>query len=100
MEVPIMNPNYLAQYPLQSPLNENQNLNPNLNPNAPNIHFAPVIKIVNDGNDMSQQIVDPLQPQPPISFVGVEGRENIKNEVSSKIDNNTEIDFSIPIIKK
>ena len=66
------------------------------NANTPNINFAPVIKIITDGNDMSSSLPNPQQlplsipipeqPQPP--------------EEDNSNSNPTEIDFSIPIIKK
>ena len=83
-------------YPMPvDPNTINQNpINPNTNPM---INFSPVIKIINDGNDMSQSPAPSdqqtqLQQQLPISLP-------VSVPVSEPLTTN-EIDFSIPIIKK
>lgn len=103
------NDNFVYSMPVDVPIQQmmtspqmmyqNQNVNP-IPTNSPNIHFAPVIKIVNDGNDMSQQLVDPQQP-PDIQMIPKEVVVPLPDENNNNNNLNTnEIDFSIPIIKK
>ena len=121
-ELYLPNDNYIYSIPMDIPLDQEQSIepfhpplfdnpNPNLNPNTPNIHFAPVIKIINDGNDMSQQsqpemqstsMPMSMQPMPIMPQQPMPSQQPIyTNPKPNIIDLNTnEIDFSIPIIKK
>jgi hypothetical protein len=68
---------------------------PNPNPN-PTINFSPVIKIINDGNDMSSG--PSQQPsQQPLQISSLSLPENTEKIIEPIVN---EIDFSIPIIKK
>ena len=95
MPYDISDPNYQNNHP-PIPLDNNVPINPNPNPN-PTINFSPVIKIINDGNDMSQQSSSSSTPEMmqlpqsvPVISENPKTIEPILNE----------IDFSIPIIKK
>jgi hypothetical protein len=112
-EIYLPNENYVYSMPIDIPLDQNQNpypfdqqnpmmdlnANPNINPNpnAPNINFAPVIKIITDGNDMSSSL--PPDQQPPLYEPQQQPQPQPITPLQTQ-ENNPEIDFSIPIIKK
>ena len=101
--VDIMNTNQTNPY-IQDPLSI-----PMQNNGQPNINFAPVIKIINDGNDMSQPLpVDnnanagmPYYTSViPSSASTSDFPTSVASIPTSPSLTTNEIDFSIPIIKK
>jgi hypothetical protein len=108
-EIYLPDDNFIYSMPMDIPLAMNMNNIPTTNqmplennPNIPNIHFAPVIKIINDGNDMSQQLAsEPLTQTQPIIQTQTQTQSQSQPSLSEESELNTnEIDFSIPIIKK
>ena len=105
LDVPYDN---LEQPVFNSPMNPMQLPQQYDNGNTPNIHFAPVIKIINDGNDMSQQPPPSSEyqntiVQPPLPIVSqIEHAHAYAHDIPNKKSelNVNEIDFSLPIIKK
>ena len=100
MDVPYNSLEQSPMQPMQFPVQSD-------NANTPSINFAPVIKIINDGNDMSQQLPSSeypntiIQPSLPIVSHVINGNANeISNPTKKSELNVNEIDFSIPIIKK
>ena len=105
-EIYLPNDNFVYSIPTDTPYLDDshsvdnsleiQPLQPPLQP--PSINFAPVIKIINDGNDMSMTTPSNLDSTPSntIQSPSLEQNQNI-NETEPTLN---EIDFSIPIIKK
>ena len=105
-EIYLPNENYTYSMPIDIPQQNNIpfNNNPILDPTLqtpPNINFAPVIKIINDGNDMSTQPFEqPVVQQSQQPFVQQLQPVIQQPQQSQENLNISEIDFSIPIIKK
>jgi len=91
MPYDIPDPNYQNNPPIMDTIIPT---NPNPNPN-PTINFSPVIKIINDGNDMSSQQPSELQPMIQSQQPQILASQSVEPEPTIN-----EIDFSIPIIKK
>ena len=105
-EIYLPNENYTYSMPIDIPQQNNIpfNNNPIVDPTLqtpPNINFAPVIKIINDGNDMSTQPFEqPVVQQSQQPFVQQLQPVIQQPQQSQENLNISEIDFSIPIIKK
>jgi hypothetical protein len=99
MPYDIPDPNYQNNPPM---MDTTIPTNPNPNPNNPTINFSPVIKIINDGNDMSQQSSStPIQEMMQIPQQQILVPTPVISESPKTIEPTiNEIDFSIPIIKK
>ena len=70
--------------------------------NDPKLHFAPVIKIFNHGNDMSQDIPTNTSTNPILTFPEIPDASftpNVESEIKER-DTETNIDFNKPMIIK
>jgi DNA-directed RNA polymerase II subunit RPB2 len=105
-EIYLPNDDFIYSIPMDIPLENIQNQNPiqTQQPqqiDTPSINFAPVIKIINDGNDMSTTATDTL-PIPPPMTLPLMAMPSPPPPPPSGLEplQTNEIDFSIPIIKK
>jgi hypothetical protein len=108
-EIYLPNDDFVYSIPMDIPLENIQNLNTNPQQfqqqqqqiDTPSINFAPVIKIINDGNDMSTTATDTLPIPPPTSIMTMPLPPPPPPPLPDLEPLQTnQIDFSIPIIKK